>query len=152
EMRRGLQEQLPVLLGKPTQRLEVISDAVREPRRGAPEDQVRHALRVADGVTDGERSGIHLGEHDDWPDGHPLDDGLDVALEGVEGERGDGAVGEPEASRIVLHQSVAARQPLEPPAITGLLPLELDVPGRERWHPDDGRPPAALRVRDPYAV
>jgi hypothetical protein len=50
---------------------------------------------------------------------------------GLQGERGDGAVGESEAARIVLDRGVPARQPFEPSPIAELLPFELEVTGRQ---------------------
>src|SRR5262249_61910346 len=52
----------------------------------------------------------------------------------------------------VLTESVPARQPLEPSAIAGFLPLQLQMPGRKWGHPDDRAAPAAPGVGDPYPV
>src|SRR5262249_61235325 len=81
-----------------------------------------------------------------------LDDGAAVRLRLAEGERADGAIREPEAARIVLHQGVPARQPLEPAPLAGLLPLELEVTGWEGRHPDDDSSTALSRIGDPHAV
>src|SRR5262249_57675267 len=81
-----------------------------------------------------------------------LDHGVQIALECLERERGDGAVRQPETARVVLDQRVPACQPFEPAPIARLLPFELDVASGEWRHPDDDRPAATPGVSDAHAV
>src|SRR5262245_34709751 len=145
-------EQLPVLLGEREERVDVVADAIDDLGRRAPEDQVGDTLRVPRGIGDGERSRIDLGTEHHARLGDAFDDGVEVAIQRVERERRDGALGEPEPSRVVLHESVPARQPLEPAALAGLLPLELEVAGGKRRHPDDDTAPSPSRIGDADAI
>jgi hypothetical protein len=130
-----------------------LSAAAHQPpaREPSVQDEVAHALRVADGVCDGRGRTLGEAEQRKALELHGVDHRLEVAHPGLEGNLGGIAVGEAAATRVEAHQRVAARQALDPVAPDGAAPVVLEV--REpvgRLH--ERRAAAGRGVGKPHAV
>ena len=136
-VRRGVGEQVPVLLDQAQHRLRLLS-AHRVPAAGraSEQDHPLDPLRMARGVGDDMRARVVLPQQADLRQPRPVDDSLQVADHRLQRQIGNIPLRMPGPPPVVVHQREPLGQLLEDPAQERVLPFHPQIAERHPRNED----------------